>query len=232
MNRKNTYLEDEQEEDHCHGDPTSSDQQLRRLELENKRLKKEKEMVENTMLEYESLLAVKEQEISRLRKVRTGPIPHVPPVTSDEAKLEMSLVARTAEIAQLAADKNLLELKLQELQTNYKCLVTEKDAAIHQVETVTHQWRTAQEMSDSMEKKNRTLTEKLQRIEREKEGSLQEQPQHRIKQLEDELRGMAAEKEALEEALKKASEEVTKKQVRTKAVKVIITQKQILSSKI
>ena len=150
-------------------------------------------------------MAAQEQEVSRLRKVRTGPLPlAVQPVNSDETKLEMSLVSRTAENTQLAADKNLLELKLQKLQTKYKSLVTEKDAATHQVDTVTRQWRTAQEMIDSMKEENRTLTEKLQRMEREKEGSLQEQ-QHkdRIKQLEDELRGMAAKKRASEEAVRK-----------------------------
>ena len=162
-------------------------------------------MIEKTMLDYEAQLASKEQEIGRMRKVRTGPLPHVvPPVTVDEAKLEMSLVARNTEITQLTADKNLLEHELQKLQTKYKCLVTEKDAALHQVETVTHQLKTAQEI---MEEKNRTHTEKLQRMEREKDGSLQEQLQKdRIWQLEDELRGMAAEKRASEEALRKQAQ--------------------------
>ena len=156
-------------------------------------------MIEKTMLEYETQLVAKDEEISRMRKVKTGPLY----LTSGEAKLEMSLVARTAEITQLAADKNLLEHELQDLQTKYKYLVTEKDTATHQVDTVTHQWRTAQEMSDSMKEKNRTLTEKLQRMERE-EGSLQEEQQKdRIKKLEDELRGMVAEKRALQEALRK-----------------------------
>ena len=162
-------------------------------------------MVEKTMLEYETQLVAKDEEISRMRMVKTGPhnLAIQSSVTSDEAKLEMSLVARTAEITQLAADKNLLECELQKLQTKYKCLVTEKNAVSHQVDTVTHQWRTAQEMSDSMKEKNRTLTEKLQRMERE-EGSLQEEQQKdRIKKLEDELRGMAAEKRALQEALRK-----------------------------
>ena len=165
-------------------------------------------MIENVMLEYEAQLAAKDQEINRMKKVRTGPIPHVvPPVTSDEAKLEMSLVTRTAEITQLTADKNLLVHELQELQTKFKFLVTEKDAATHQVEIVTHQWRTAQKMSDLMEEKNRTLTKKLQRMEREKEGSLLEQQQkERIKQLEDQLRGMAAEKQASEDALRKQAQ--------------------------
>ena len=159
-------------------------------------------MVEKTMLEYEVQLASKEQEISRMRKVRTGPLAHVvPPVTVDEAKLEMSLVARDAKITQLNADKNVLEHELQELQTKYKSLVAEKDAANHQVETSAHQLRTTQEMRDSMKEENRTLTEKLQRMEREKEGSLLEQQQKdRIKQLEDELRGMAVEKQASEKA--------------------------------
>ena len=198
-------MEDEQEKDHCHGDPTASVQQLRRLKLENKRLKREKEMVENTMIEYEAQLAAKDQEISRLRKVRTGPLPHVvQATTADEAKLEMSLVARTAEITQLTADKNLLEHELQELQTKYKSLVAERDAATHKVDTVIHQWRTAQKMIGSMKEENRNLTEKLQRMGTEKEGSLLEQQQKdRIKQLEDELRGLAAEKQASEEALRK-----------------------------
>ena len=195
-------MEDEQEEnkDHRHGD-----QQLQRMELENKRLKREKEMVENTLLKYEAQLAAKDEEISRMRKVRAEPLHHaVQGVTSDQAKLEMSLVARTAEITQLTADKNLLEHELHELQTKYKCLVKEKDAATHQVDTVTHQWRTAQEMIGSMEEKNRILTENLQRMGREKEESLLEQ-QHkdRIKQLEDELRGMDAKKQASEEALRR-----------------------------
>ena len=47
------------------------------------------------------------------------------------------------------------------VQTKYKSLVTEKDAATHQVETVTHQWRAAQKVSDLMEEKNRTLTENM-----------------------------------------------------------------------
>ena len=174
------------------------------MELENKRLKREKEMAENTIVEYEAQLVAQEK---RLRKARTGPLPHVvQPVTADDAKLEMSLVARTAEITQLAADKNLLELELQELQTKYKCLVTEKDAATHQIETVTHQWRTAQKVSDSMKAKNRTLTEKLQGMEREKEGSLEQQQKDKIKQLEDQLRGMTAKKMVSEEALRKQTQ--------------------------
>ena len=167
-----------------------------RLELENKRLKREKEMVEKTMLEYETQLAEKDEEISRMRKVKTGPLPHVQPVTSGQMKLEMSLVARDAEITQLAFDKNLLEHELQELQTKYKCLVAEKDAATHQIESVTHQWRTAQKMIDSMEKKKRT----------EQRRTEDQQQKDRIKQLEDELRGMAAEKQASEEALRKQAQ--------------------------
>ena len=164
-------------------------------------------MAENTIVEYEVQLVAQEKEISRLKKARTGPLPHVvQPVTADDAKLEMSLVARTAEITQLAADKNLLELELQELQTKYKCLVTEKDAATHQIETVTRQWRTAQKVSDSMKEKNRTLTEKLQRMEREKEGSLKQQQKDKIKQLEDQLRGMNAKKMVSEEALRKQTQ--------------------------
>ena len=164
-------------------------------------------MVEKTMLEYETKLVAKDEEISRMRMVKTGP-PYlaVQAVTLDEEKLEMSLVARDAEITQLAADKNLLQHELQELQTKYKYLATEKDAATHRIHTVTHQWRIAQEMSDSMKEKNRTLTEKLQKMERE-EGSLQEEQQKdRIKKLEDELRGTAAEKRALQEALRKQVE--------------------------
>ena len=165
-------------------------------------------MVDNTVQEYEALLAAKDQEISRMRKVRTEPVfHHVSPVTEEQTKLEMSLVARDAEITQLTADKNLLEHELQELQTKYKCLITEKDAASHQVDTVTHQLRTAQEMSDSMKEENRTLTEKLQRMEKPKKTSPQEQQQKdRIKQLEDELRGMAAEKRASEEAVRKQAQ--------------------------
>ena len=157
------------------------------------------------MLDYEAQLAAKDQEISGLRKAKIGPLfPHVPPLTSDQTKLEMSLVARTAEITQLTADKNVLEHELHELQTKYKSLITEKDAATHQIETVTHQWRTAQEMIGSMKEENRTLTEKLQRMEREKEGSLLGQQQKgRIKQLEDDLRGLNAEKQASEEAVRK-----------------------------
>ena len=162
-------------------------------------------MVEKTMLEYEAQLAAKDEEIIRMRKVRTEPLYRaIQGVTSDQTKLEISLVARDAKITQLTADKNLLEHELQELQTKYKSLVTERDAAIHQVETVTHQWRTAQKMNDSMKEKYRTLTEKLQRMGREEERSLQERQQKdKIKQLEDELRGLAAVKQASEEALRK-----------------------------
>ena len=52
------------------------------------RLKREKTAMESTMAEYERQIVAKDHEITRLRKAKTSPLPHmvVPPTMTNEEK--------------------------------------------------------------------------------------------------------------------------------------------------
>ena len=173
----------EEEGDYRHDDPPSVDidQRVQLLELTNMRLKREKTAMEITLAEYEQQILAKDREITRLRKPKTSPL--LPSGVSDkETQLEMSLLDRTAQLAQCTAEKDLLQQdndvlqqELYELQTKYKALETEKQTATHQIEIAAHQAETARKEKATLEKDVTELREQLEKVERNKEqhGQLQ-----------------------------------------------------------
>ena len=98
------------------------------LELDNKRLQREKDVMEKNMMKYEDQLATKEQEIRELRK-RCASVPqhaHVPgPAKNNEVNQELSEYLRDAHVTQLSSDKDLLEYQLHEARTEYKTMLSQ-----------------------------------------------------------------------------------------------------------
>ena len=131
---------------------------MRQLELDNKRLNREKDVMEKNMMKYEDQLAVKEQEIRELRK-RCGSVPqHAPvpgPTKNNELNQELSEYLRDAHMTQLFSDKDLLEYQLHEARTEYKTMLS-------------------QNMSKKllMEEKIKSLKEQVENMQREKEELL------------------------------------------------------------
>ena len=103
------------------------------------RLKREKTAMESTMAEYERQIVAKDHEITRLRKAKTSPLPHmvVPPtMTNEEKKLQISLVDRDAKVTQLTAerdllqhDKDIIQQELHDTQAKYRALKSQHQAA-------------------------------------------------------------------------------------------------------
>lgn len=126
---------------------------MRQLKLENNRLKRDKEVMDKNMSDYEEQMAAMYLEIAQLKNGRSEV------QTNKDTKLDMSLVSRQAQVTELTAEKKVLELQLQEAQTKpneklkklmiekeelfnekqaldkkYNSVVAERQAALHKVE--------------------------------------------------------------------------------------------------
>lgn len=174
------------------------------------------------MSDYEEQMAALYHEISQLRSELQ---------TNKDTKLEMSLVSRQAQVTELTAEKNVLQLQLQGAQTRpneelkklmiekeellsdkqaldkkYKSVVAEKHAAHHQVEIFKNKQQT-------LEQAIQLLREQLQEEKKRQEVALssrEQELQEKCAKMEEErntlLRERSASKSATENQFKRMQE--------------------------
>ena len=171
---------------------------MRQLELDNKHLKKEKDVMEKNMMKYEDQLATKEQEIRELRK-RCGSVPaqHDPvsgPAKNSKVNQELSDYLKGTHMTQLSSDKDLLEYQLQEARTKYKTMLSQNTSKNL---LMAGKIKFLQEQVENMQKEKEELLATVKTLTAEKKASdellrkqvqsNQEQSEQMLKSVQDEV---------------------------------------------